>query len=454
MTLGGRSFEDFLDLALSCPVITSPKSKENDSKPNDNPATNQLANGKHAAELYEEHQIMAAIGLVVLGTMTGGGIKVFSQCHRRTSIIDKISNLSYESLLNLCGPIVKARVQKVNVDDIPGVYSLVEVRQAIALLAGFVTITEKTELGIGIWQGKTTDGHLHEACVLVSSGEAAELNGDGKLKRITEPRCRGHLLDFDNDSEPWFEFDKLSRLIDRCDETFARDTRDALVQLFQKWKWTHELATPLVLAGLVFSSWVQSLWDWRPQVAVVGPSNAGKSTLCNCLAAIFGNLCMKSSKSTAAGLRQNIRTSSKIILCDEFEHSTQREEILEMLRASGRGDVVYRGTTSQKAQGFSLRHICWVAAIEVGLNRACRSQPIRHARTDEPRQGQARKACSAKRSGTSGAWLSCFGGIPEVHSQGKALCDQDQGHTRRRRRRPDYRVVRGTSGNHERHPRL
>lgn len=99
-------------------------------------------------------------------------------------------------------------------------------------------------------------------------------------------------------------------------------------------------------------------------------SRAGKSTLFRVLGHIFGKLAIKSSGSTAAGIRQAIKTSSKVILCDEFEDNRQRGEILEMLRMSGGGDKILRGTTNQRGVGFGLQHIVRVAAIEVGLKRA------------------------------------------------------------------------------------
>ena len=44
---------------------------------------------------------------------------------------------------------------------------------------------------------------------------------------------------------------------------------------------------------------------------------AGKTTLFNVLTNIFGSLTIKSSGSSAAGIRQAIKSSSKVILCDD-----------------------------------------------------------------------------------------------------------------------------------------
>ena len=88
---------------------------------------------------------------------------------------------------------------------------------------------------------------------------------------------------------------------------------------------------------------------------MTGSTNTGKSTMFNTLADIFGRLLVKSSNSSAAGIRQSIGRSAKAVLCDEFEKSRHRpQEILEMLRSSSRGEKVIRGTTWQKAAAIRI----------------------------------------------------------------------------------------------------
>lgn len=320
------------------------------------------------ADTVFERRIMAALQLDVLGKVGDRGAKVFSAFHRRSEIISDVSKLSYEHLLLKFGFPVKAQLKTSADDTSPDRFTLKEVKNSIALLAGYKTISERTELGVGIWEGMTVGGEEYPSVVLVGAGEAAEWNGDQKLRKITHPRCRGHLLNFDTGSEQWYEFEKLAERLDRCTPEFAQATLKKAVDLFSGWAWKEQIA-PDVLCGLILATWVQSIWAWRPQVALIGPSKSGKTYACNAISGIFGEMCKKSSMSTAAGIRQAIKSSSRAILCDEFEHSRYREEVLEMLRASGRGDSILRGTTDQKGQEFSLRHIVWVAAIEVGLSR-------------------------------------------------------------------------------------
>lgn len=326
------------------------------------------AGGSDAAYTIEK-AIVSSIGIDVLG-QCGRGAKVYSEFHRKIEGIQDVAHLTYELLLLIAGPPVKEKVVKVKSDGdlAPGTYTLSEVKDAIALLAGRKRIGDQTELGVGCWEGMDESGAAYQSVVVVSPGGAAEWNGTGSLTQISHPRCRGHLLDFDSGS-PWFNYERLGATLAKCDTAFAQATKTEAVNLFSGWRWKENEMAPIIMAGLVFSTWVQALWEWRPQIAVIGASKTGKTYFCNALDRIFGRLCLKSSNSSAAGIRQAIKTSSRVILCDEFEESKYRTEVLEMLRVAGRGDVTLRGTANQHAQEFRLRHIVWVASIESGLKR-------------------------------------------------------------------------------------
>lgn len=318
-----------------------------------------------------EKQIIDSIHLDVLGELERGGVKVFSEFHRKSHVIPQVSRLSYEELLQIAGPRAKRKVKRsqegAGATNGQAV-AMSEVRDAISLLAGYKRIGEQTELGVGCWQGVNEAGEEYPSVVLVGAGEAAEWNGKKELERITHPRCRGHLLDFDSAAKQWYDHEKLDCYLKEYTPEFGYQACKEATELFARWRWKQADAAK-VTAGLVFATWVQSLWTWRPQVAISGASNSGKSYLHMALEGLFGSLCLKSSQSSAAGIRQIVRTSSMIVLCDEFENSRYRKEILEMLRISGRGDQILRGTAAQKGQRSTLRHIVWLAAIEMGLKR-------------------------------------------------------------------------------------
>ncbi len=328
-------------------------------------SSNGVPTGDPAAT-YLEQQIMDLIGIDVLGELDGGKIKVFSAFHRKTDIIQDIGKLNYHRLVQIGGPAVKAHVMQ-STESVPGMYSLQAVKESIALLAGYRRV-EGNEAGIGCWQGLDEDGEQSSAIVLVGAGEAAVRNGSPGLKKIVKPRYGGRLLNIST-SDAWYDYAELNDLVLTCDQQFSEETVTELENLFARWRWAHQGQAPKILAGLVIATWLQTIWNWRPQCSISGKSNSGKSTLFKSLADLFGRLALTSSGSTAAGIRQAITNSAAVVLLDEFENGKHRNEILEMLRASGRGDRVLRGTTGHKGLEFTLRHIVWTAGIESGLKR-------------------------------------------------------------------------------------
>jgi hypothetical protein len=364
---GGATFADLLKLAEVAEVIRAPERPPSMSDDPSASAGEQREQQKtDGAKTFYEEQMLEQIGIDVLGEMDGGRIKIFSEFHRKCDVISDIGKLGYHRLVQIAGPSVKAKVHQ-GTEQIPDMYAFTEVKESIALMAGYRRI-EDIEAGAGCWQGIDEDGEPSGAIILVGAGEAAVRNGKPGLKRVTKPRYGGRLLDIST-STAWYDFAELNDLVLSCDAATSEQTVAELEGMFARWRWTHDGQAPKVLAGLVLATWVQSLWVWRPQVSIIGKSNSGKSTLFKMLEGLFGSLAITSSGSTAAGIRQAIAKSAAVMLLDEFESGRHRVEILEMLRASGRGDRVLRGTASHKGQEFTLRHIAWVAGIESGLRR-------------------------------------------------------------------------------------
>lgn len=386
-----RTYADLLALADAAPVYVGGPARpavlrtaeENAATPQAGPAASPAPAGPpttaqiRAAEIFTEQQIVDSLQIVVLGTVGESKTKIFSRYHRKTVTISAVSRMQYEDLLQFAGTPVRSRVHDAgNGGDIPtGMHSLKDVKRAIALLAGFRTITEGGEVGSGCWAGLSEDGKTHDSVVIVGNSEAADWNGDKTLRRIEQPIARGRLLSFDQAAKNWYEFDDLSSLMKQAsDPAFRIRAMNDCIMLLNNWRWKNPVSDPIVLTGLIFASWVQTLWDWRPIVSVVGPTNSGKSTFIKTLMGIFGTLGKSCSDQTAAGVRQLIESSARILMLDEFdaEDKAKAEEmgrILKMLRASGRGDSIVRGTAGQKAHEFVLRHLVWVLGIQIGTQR-------------------------------------------------------------------------------------
>lgn len=317
-----------------------------------------------------EEAILAEVGLDVLGELedSGGKVKVFSSHHRKTDVISDTAKLTYERLLQICGPGIKAKVFTGKNKVPEGMHQMSDIRNAIALASGFRRVTDDSEVGRGIWQGIDDAGEPNKTVVLVGAGEAARWNGDKILHRVLVPRSEGRILDLGS-SEPWFDHAGLSEFLTSAEsDDWCIGVVEEATELFARWRWKFQEETPSLITGLVLANWVQTVFAWRPMVAIAGDSNTGKSSLFMALSGLFGSLTLKSSDSSAAALRQKIGRTSPVVMCDEFENSGHREEILKMLRSASRGDKVLRGTTgSQKGKEFSLRHIVWTAATESGL---------------------------------------------------------------------------------------
>ena len=317
-------------------------------------------------ETVVERSIANKLKLDVLGRLPNGYIKVFSKVHHKTSIIRNIGRMTYEELLQIAGPPAREHVLRSNEDDKPDLYPFSDVREAIAILAGYRTIGEETELGVGLWEGIEKRSPDELSVVLVGVGEAAYWNGDKQLHRIDYPRAKGHLLDFESGGKQWYNFDSLSHRLKTMTREDMVKAKEDCVELFSRWKWK-SASSPMVATGLLFASFVQSFWEWRPQVAVVGKTNSGKSYLWITLERLLGSLCCKQAKPTEPGLRQSIGNTSKIVLIDEFDKCKNRQSILEFLRLSSRGEETFRGTPGQKAISSLTKNLVWLAGLEAGL---------------------------------------------------------------------------------------
>jgi len=314
-----------------------------------------------------ERQICSSLCLDVLGEHPGGEIVVFAShdSRRKTDWIKDIDRLKYSKLIQITGPPAIDQVDESGQDR--DKHTMPAVRNAIAYLAGRQRLNDHSLSGPGCWQALSERGDEVPGVVVVGAGEAALWDGQN-LTKITRPIAGGRLLELSS-SAKWYEFNQLSCMLQQVTPEFSRQTLAETEALFGRWRWRFNRESPTIMAGLVTAAWVQTLWAWRPHVAVVGDTQTGKSTLFEALDGIYGLMAEKSSKSTAAGIRQKLQGSGRIPLCDEFEKHANRQEILEMIRASSRGDKIFRGTQHQKATESSLRHIFWIAAIEVGLRR-------------------------------------------------------------------------------------
>lgn len=303
----------------------------------------------------EDQKICDALGINVQGEFEDRSVKVFSLPHCKYNVIRDVKKLAFEELLQICGPVARQVVHLSDEDKPDGVFRMKEVRAAIANIAGRNPVDDDEECGVGMWL-------IEDAIVLVNARRASILR-DGELTESSTPSYGPKLLQFPR-RHGWFHHDQIAaslrseshrRVVDRLDEIFGR------------WMFQSQSVAPRLLTGLTLATWLQSLWHFRPMVSIAGKSGSGKSVLFDFLAAMYDRLAISSAHSSAAGIRQAVGLTSRVLICDEIEGGHHRRDIYEMLRGSSRGSQVLRGTASQKSRGFLLRHVVWVAATESGL---------------------------------------------------------------------------------------
>lgn len=319
---------------------------------------------------YAAHKdVVEAIQIDVLGETETGHVLLYSRFHKKTTTLASadVGKLQLPRLVQFAGPPAAERCY-IGKDACPeSCVSISDVRLAICMLAGRRQIEESLH-GSGVWP-------CGNDLVLVSRGEVVTVNGH--LERVESAEVRGNVFDLNDVARPWFSFDELNVAWAASENPdWFRSVIKQAERLFGQWSYASEGAETL-LTGLVMATWIQAAWKWRPQVFILGESNTGKTTLFHALAGaehsgekgLFGSLALKFANYTAAGLSQSIGRSAKIVICDEFEQSKAREEVLTMVRAAGRGDPVVRGTTGHRSKSFRLHQMFWMGSTESGLNK-------------------------------------------------------------------------------------
>lgn len=307
-------------------------------------------------------EALNAIGVSVIGENSDGSVSVFSQFLRKVRTIDS-DRITHRKLVQLCGSIVHQYVHT-GAEKMENMWNLDDIRMALSTMGGLLNLDEDASMGAGIWM--TPKGRV----VLVNGDHAAILTDDHKLIPQFNPRVDDGLLDFRSKRNDWVDFEEMEVLLEKAgDLAWCRDRLATCQEILVKWNWKNKQDS-LLCALLIPCTYIQTLWRWRPEVALAGPTACGKSTLFSTLTDMFGKLGLPLNKPTEAALRQRIRNRAVAVLIDEFENDKNRQALLEALRISGKGGEIVRGTSDHKGITFKYRHLPWTAAIESGLLKA------------------------------------------------------------------------------------
>lgn len=314
------------------------------------------------AQLTPHAALLLKLGITVVGEYEGSQkIEVYSDFSKKAQTIYDIDKFSFTKLVQLVGyPKVEEHVHD-GKEPVPGKSMLKDVKNAIASEASGKQFNLHERIGAGVWM-------VDNKPIIVGNRGYSVLETTTKLVEHHTPFYKGRIVDIGADSPKWFDHGELCRLMlqaqsnEWCCRTFMEAEK-----VFARWNWKYG-PTPAIMTSLVACSWIQTLWDWRPGIAITGGTGTGKSTLIDDVLknGFFGELGMYVQKPSESAIRQHMRHHAKVLMLDEFEHDQNRPAVLKLLRMSGRGGEVYKGTIDQKGVKYRLRHLVWMAAIELG----------------------------------------------------------------------------------------
>ena len=309
--------------------------------------------------------ILKRIGMIALGVTEGtSDIEAFCERNGRAFRLQHVANLKLADLVLHLGPEIMNEINTGSEPD-PTKLTVDNIKLAIAAEASRNRLSSNSYYGVGIWE---INGRL----LLVNAGEATIVNC--VVSKTTIPIVDNKVFDF-GDSKKWFDHNWFVSEFERNqDSEYSMGVLNEAIDIFARWdNWKHP-KTPEIVAALVCCTWIQNVWEWRPQACITGATNSGKTMLIRTVRAMFadGAMAVGGMSPSAAGLRQKLKNTSKGVFIDEFEpHSKHRKECLDMFRGMSRGDAVPRGTAgSQRGMDFVMKHLPWHGAISAEVREA------------------------------------------------------------------------------------
>lgn len=311
--------------------------------------------------LTPNQAILKRLGVVVLGHEKNGVVSIFTERDGLVWEIKDIANMKPEHAIQRLGHDVAMNNINFGLDPDPSLLTMKQVRMAIAAESNSHRIIDSNQIGVGCWE-------LNGRLAVVGAGRAMLWNGG--LVETTVPFIEDRLFDFSGTQ--WFDSQKIKGWLKESfdDPEWSRGVMQEAIDIFSLWDNWRFHDVPIVIAGLICSTWVQTVWPIRPLVAVSGVTNTGKTVFLEAIKRFFGQLAFSCAKPSEAGIRQNIGHTAKVLIVDEFEADWHRAGVLELFRTSTRGQEIVRGDAGQKGRRFGLKHIPWVGAIELGLVEA------------------------------------------------------------------------------------
>lgn len=297
----------------------------------------------------------------VLGETSIHSIAIWSALNREL-YIKTLKDLTLDQLHQIGGWEVGTRVCRTmsEVEEDPTKITFAALKKHIIISAAKTQLGKMPQLGQGIHQ-------LDESRLLLVSGKEAVIWNGTVFIDQTHPVIEGKLINWEA-GRGWVNIKKLKTQTLAMTPASAYEIMQGFADQIKQWGFSGGLDT-LLCTGWILAQIVQAAWVWRPHMWLTGPMASGKSLLTQLIERIFNQLVLRRDGNglTEPGLRQELSNNMPMSIIDEFENSKQREKIIEILRSCGRGSAISKGSSSQTATTYYLRHMVLVCSIETGL---------------------------------------------------------------------------------------
>jgi len=160
-------------------------------------------------------------------------------------------------------------------------------------------------------------------------------------------------------------------------ESLETSEAKKLLDICKLIRWEDSISAELLAGWIVIAPICGALLH-RPHLYIIGPATSGKSWVIeNIIQGILGKTAfVTASKTTAAGIRQNMRSDALPVIFDEAEAENmpdrlRLQEVFDMARVSFNGDAapIHKGTADQTGRSYSPRSCFCFGSINQSMTR-------------------------------------------------------------------------------------
>ena len=372
----GYDYRDFLasySSPLAHPLGGMVEQKDSEKVEKENAEQSAKDHERGRATAYTRaRELVESTGCHIISVDGADKMTIYSETTHQTKRITAIDKVSYEQMIQLLGYDFTSKVlatakdvqTRASVGD-TGYSSFSDFKRALALMATSSEYLDLEEVGVGIWAIEDEDRERTGDLLICKHGGAWKYTSDGKFIQQRRPVFGRQIADLSIKTN-WFNETQLMEMIAQAkNEEWRVSVYNELYGLVSQWNWENKHMAQTAI-GLMFATYIQTLLEWRPIVALTGESNSGKTVFMKLMNKLYLGLAQFSAQSTTAGVLQNMGISSRPLLLDEFDSGSEQQKLLRHFRVGSRGQEMLKGTAHQDGKSYKIQHIPWISGIHAG----------------------------------------------------------------------------------------